>query len=391
MKKRAFRIFYENAGNLALKKIIKRIVFILSCILSVALFSNAGTETNWDDMANIIGGFSPEKDYKKIENEKFWPGYQKKIEDEWLLVSHYKVKRIRKWTDSKLPDLSKKADTLFYPFGGADFLYSNSFFPNMKNYILIGLEPIGRFLDLDTLPSEKIEKYLKKITKAMSSSNRFGYFQTKHLADELNQEDLNGTLPLLAFYIKRCGYRILEVRYLSLDKSGTLKAFIPQKNNTPCVVQFDFRSTSDSQKQTLYYFSYDLSDENLNKNNEILLFARSFGKLSTYLKAASYLLHRAQFDVIRKFILDTSEDILEDDSGIPYRQFNPGKWEINLYGTYSRTIKLFKNKYQPDLKNAFDKSPYKGDLPFWIGYNLPYKEVNLLYAKKKVKHHAVGK
>ena len=355
------------------------------------LFSHAGTALNYDDMANIISGISPEKNYKKIEKEKFWPEYQKSIEDDWILVSHYKVKRIKKWTDSNLPDLNKNTNTLFYPFGGADFLFSNSFFPNMKNYILVGLEPIGTFLDFDALPAARIENYLKRITKAVEAPRRFGFFHTNRMAEDLNHEDLNGTIHLFAYYIKKCGYRIQDVQYLSLDKSGKIKEFIPQGMDKPCAVRFDFCASSESPQQSLYYFTYDLSDENLIKNKEILLFAESFGKLTTYLKAASYLLHRAQFEVIRKFILDNSEDILEDDSGIPYRQFHPNKWEIKLYGTYSQTIKLFKNKYQPDLKKAYDNSPCKGKLPFWIGYNISHSEVNLLYAKKKLKHPAGDK
>ncbi len=366
------------------KIIIK--VFMVFIVLFTALFPNANAEICYEDMANIISGISPDKYYKKIEKEKFWPEYQKIIEKEWHSVFHYKIEPIRKWTDSNLPDLNKTFNTLFYPFAGADFLFANSFFPNMKNYILIGLEPLGTFLDLEALPSESNENYLKKISKAVYTPRRFGFFQTHRMAEDLNQEDLNGTVHLFAFYIKRCGYHLSNVKYFSLDTLGKIRESLPEKDPEPYGVQFDFYGSSESQKQTLYYFSYDLSDDNLIKNNEILLFAQSFGRLTTYLKAASYLMHIARFDRIRNFILDTSDEILEDDSGIPYRQFHPNKWKINLYGTYSRTIRLFKNKYQPELKKAYESSPFKGDLPFWIGYNISHKEVNLLYAKRKLKH-----
>lgn len=361
-------------------------VFMISLVLFASLFSNAGAEICYEDMANILSGISPDRDYKNIEKEKFWPEYQKIMEKEWRTVFRDKVMPIRKWTDVHLPDLNKNITTLFYPFGGADFLFANSFFPNMRNYILIGLEPVGNFQDLETRPSEKNEIYLKKIAKAVYTPRRFGFFQTHRMAEELNQEDLNGTVHLFAFYIKRCGYHLSDVKYFSLDKLGKIKESLPEKDHKPYGVQFDFYGSSESQKQTLYYFSYDLSDDNLIKNNEILLFAKSFGRLTTYLKAASYLMHIARFDMIRNFILDTSDEILEDDSGIPYRQFHPNKWKINLYGTYSRTIRLFKNKYQPDLKKAYEESPCKGDLPFWIGYNISHREVNLLYAKRKFRH-----
>ena len=94
-------------------------------------------------------------------------------------------------------------------------------------------------------------------------------------------------------------------------------------------------------------------------------------------------MHLSSFSVIRKTILTKSMFILQDDSGIAYRFFKRSTWQIRLFGTYSRTIDLFKHKYQEDLKEAYDNEEKPGAVPFKIGYNVKFNETNLLMAIRK--------
>ncbi|MBI5217790.1 MAG: hypothetical protein HY958_02520 [Bacteroidia bacterium] len=340
-------------------------------------------DTLKDDMACIISAMPARKYYKKIEKEKFWPQYQKIVNEDWNMVSHYKVKPIKKWTDSLQLSISKDTNTLFYPFAGADFLYANSFFPYAKNYILVGLEPVGKFQNFDTMSSANIQRYFTKIENSLFYSNKVGFFRTRSMSYELNQIDLNGTIHLLTFYIKRCGYRMLGINYISLDTLGKVKEYDKKENIRPYAIKIDFCDSARIRRQSLYYFSYNIADQNLKNHKSLLLFAKNIGRQNTFLKAASYLMHGSGFSIIRQYILDNSEVVLQDDSGIPYKNFDASNWDNKLFGHYSKTIKLFSNKYQTDLKEAIDKSPHKGKIPFRIGYNIHHNEVNLLYAKKK--------
>ena len=94
-------------------------------------------------------------------------------------------------------------------------------------------------------------------------------------------------------------------------------------------------------------------------------------------------MHQSGFSFIRKTILAKSRFILQDDTGIAYRFFKHTTWQITLFGTYSRTINLFKNKYQEDLKEAYEKEENPGAVPFKIGYNVKFNETNLLMAIRK--------
>lgn len=54
------------------------------------------------------------------------------------------------------------------------------------------------------------------------------------------------------------------------------------------------------------------------------------GVVNTYLKGASYLLHRNSFSLIRNIILDQSEQVIQDDSGVPFKWFlkEDTKWGL---------------------------------------------------------------
>ena len=58
------------------------------------------------------------------------------------------------------------------------------------------------------------------------------------------------------------------------------------------------------------------------------------------------------FATIRNFILEHSNRIVQDDSGIPVAYFDPNKWNLRLFGAYLGPIDLFKQHHQPRLAGA---------------------------------------
>lgn len=340
-------------------------------------------DTLKDDLVSIISAIRPKKSYINIAETAFWGKYRNMVNSDWGVVSKYKIKPIKHWVDSINLAIGKDTNTLFYPFAGADFLYANSFFPHASNYILIGLEPVGHLKSPDSLKEAILQNYLNKVESSLYFSNKVGFFRTNSMRTELNQAELDGTIHLLSFYIKRCGYSISGIDYFLLDTLGRVKEYNKKEAGKPYAVKISFCDSTLKTPQSCYYFSYNLSDQYLKKHKEILKFVSGFGKKNAFLKAASYLMHTGGFTIMKQYILDNCSIVLQDDSGIPFRSFNVDMWDVKIFGTYSKTIPLFRNKYQSDLKAAINKSPYKGRIPFRIGYNVNHNEVNLIYAIKK--------
>jgi hypothetical protein len=84
-------------------------------------------------------------------------------------------------------------------------------------------------------------------------------------------------------------------------------------------------------------------------------------------------------------ILDESEYILQDDSGIPVPYFDTTKWDLTFYGNYTRPIPLFTARHQEDLYDIY--SGNKGynikPLPFGIGYKFRKGTSNMMLGSKK--------
>ncbi|MCX6244048.1 MAG: hypothetical protein NTU98_05025 [Bacteroidetes bacterium] len=334
-----------------------------------------------DELASVIAGIGSDKICRELTTGKEWVVYQQQIKSDWKLVEKNKTGPISRWREKNINPGKTDTTTLFYPFAGADFLYANAFFPDARNYLLIGLEPIGKLHRCDTMKRADFLAYLEKIRSAMYYSNHLGFFRTLSMEEDLNQQSLDGTLPLIVFYIRKTGHHITRISYFTIDKNGKME---PCSQDTATIgVKVDFTDSTMTRKQSLCYLSYDLSDKNLKKHPELLEFVTLAGSQACFLKAASYLMFTADFQVMKNYLLDNEKSILQDDSGIPYRFFRSKKWDVKLFGDYTQTIDLFKYKFQPDLQAAYEKLEKKNPVPFRIGYNVKFNETNLLFATRK--------
>jgi len=333
-------------------------------------------DTSLTDFASIISGIEPMKYYSEIALSKSWLNLKKEINNEWSLVESNKIASIKSWVVSA-NYLPKDSVILFYPFAGGDALYSNCFFPTSKKTIMIGLEPIGS-VGKELKADSSCLNYIKKIKKALYTSNRSGYFMTISMNAELNQNDLNGTLPLLLFYARRQGYMVSKIEYFQLDSLGQEK---PSNAQEALGVNLTLCNSDRSHKKIVQYISADISNSGLEKNSGLANYIKSIEGKCAFLKAASYLLHQNGFSIVRDLILNKTKTLLQDDSGIPYRFLNDSTWNIQLFGRYTKPIGLFAERIQPDLKNAF-ATIATADLPFRIGYNISHNEPHLILAQK---------
>jgi hypothetical protein len=138
-------------------------------------------------------------------------------------------------------------------------------------------------------------------------------------------------------------------------------------------------SEGDRPKQTLYYFSTNIADGSFERSG-FSAFLTKLGRADSLLKSASYLLHKTHFAGVRKLLLDNSETIVQDDSGIPLGYFGARRWRFRAFGHYGGPISIFANFYQPRMTQLFQSA---NPIDFGIGYRWRKNESNLIVAEKQ--------
>jgi hypothetical protein len=162
-----------------------------------------------------------------------------------------------------------------------------------------------------------------------------------------------------------------------LDKSGAITSDKPATRGVK-IACFG----PHGRPQNIYYFEADLGDDVLKKNGAVLKFCDSLGRGSSLLKAASYLVHGGGFEIVRDYVLNNSDLIVQDDSGIPLKYFDRSKWQLRFCGRYPGPINTFKQHYQADLAAAYTQS---APLPmgFSFGYRWIPSESGMMLARPK--------
>ena len=104
--------------------------------------------------------------------------------------------------------------------------------------------------------------------------------------------------------------------------------------------------------------------------------------MNSFVKAASYLMHRPAFSDVRSLLTDQSEWLLQDDSGVPVEFFQPAQWHLRFFGRYDKPIRLFEERYQPALEQYYRQTEQVPALSFGFGYRLQAAQSNLMLGQR---------
>jgi hypothetical protein len=360
-------------------RLIRAAALVAGVLVSAARPACAAGGATPDDTARFLSGMPPsaESPLAALSREPSWQQHRTFFDSAWRRLDHRQLSRVRAWAAS---NLTAPRPAMFYMFSGPDFLYADAFFPNASTYVLSGLEPVGRVPALTDLSRRSLSHALAELRSSLNSVLSYTFFRTIEMRRQLNSGQITGTLPVLYVFLARSGKKIHDVSLISLDQHGTLND--PGAAGSPTTapgVKIVF-SGNEGRMQTLYYFRTDLSDKGV-KSSGFLKFCEQFGSADSFVKSASYLMHQDGFSTVRDFLLTRSASVVQDDSGIPARFFEPGAWKLRPFGRYLGPIRLFANRHQAKLSELF-RNGHAGRLDFGIGYRWRASESNLLLAVK---------
>jgi hypothetical protein len=351
-------------------------------------------DRKFDDFANHIAGIEGEEGsgLKGLESSITWQNYKRAMDGLWKTTND-KLPVMKDWSNA---EVNQGSGTLFYPFSGPDFLHADAFFPEHENIVMIALEPIGTFPNMvEKSEAGKDGIYLNGVRKSLNMILGVSFFRTIAMVADFKGE-VDGNLPVLMQFMKRTNHEIMYQEVVAMKPDGTLTTDMSNNvDSTYIGNRYYFKRNESDVVRTLTYFAVNLQNtpyvsrgglvaKGLKTRKDLVAFLEGIDIKSTYLKSASYLMHRSTFSIIRNIILDNSEFVLQDDSGIPIQYFDQRKWDLTFYGDYKFPISLFAERHQEDLKDVYLKGGENvKSLPFGIGYQFRKGTSNLMKAEKK--------
>jgi len=341
-----------------------------------------------NDTARFIAGLplSTDSVLAKMSTLPAWRKYADSFNKNWMSLDKSRMASMRKWAGDELRTGSNDNATVFYPFSGPDFLHAATFFPKAGSYVLVALEPVGTAPDIQHMTPDSMDQYFSAVNRSLQEVLSFSFFKTDNMKVDL-KEELNGSLPILMIFLARTENRIDDIQFVEISDTGDVVTPDASRasgsgRKPPKGVDITFRSPDGVEKH-LYYFSVNLRNDDLKRSPAFMTYLAKLGTVTSYLKSASYLMYKDYFSTIRGAILDQSALVVQDDSGIPYGFFKPDKWDVALYGVYSKPIEMFVTRKDEQLVRAYQTVNARKPLPFGIGYNWRQGQSNLLVARKK--------
>jgi hypothetical protein len=334
-----------------------------------------------DQLANYIAGIDTTGTFSNGAFMKSYKNFCSKFENRWNTYQKERIEPLTQFAKQQLDSVLPASKTVFYPFSGPDILYPMLFFPNKDRYVLVGLEPVGSLPDFR---EDSVVMYYDQLYNSLNAILKFSFFRTESMQEDLHNEDLDGTIHVLLLFLKRMNHKIVAIQRFGIDSAGQKMLSTIQSPPLDAPVQglkIDFIGAN-NQLQTLEYVSANIADYSLNAKKGLKNYLNAIEHPITYLKGASYLLHKPTFKGMRELILNKSDAVVEDDSGVPVKYFMNDDWSLRLYGSYSKPISMFAKHYQSDLDSLY-KTRGAMNLKFGLGYNYKDKNSNFLVARRK--------
>ena len=338
-------------------------------------------------IASLIAGTYNGEMFKHVTANRDYTDFSASFTKRWASFDSSRIMKVTEFRDTELVKVVKPEAVLFYPFSGPDILYANLFFPGTEKFILVGLEPVGKLPEFDKLEGDSLKRYYNKLNASLHAILKFSFFRTESMNKDLKNGEVDGTIHLLFLFLNRMGNAIVSAHPITVDSLGvkSYASFETLKKEKLKVegVEIKFKTAKGDLKE-LNYFSVNAADYMLQSNPGFTNYLKSIEHFNTYLKGASYLLHKPTFKTIRNMILDHATTVTQDDSGIPLHFFKESgaEWDFYLYGDYSKPINMFAKHYQRQLDTLYAQQGSK-KLDFGIGYNYRDKNSNFMVATRK--------
>jgi hypothetical protein len=329
--------------------------------------STATANATIDDVARVLAGLppAPGSPLGTVAATKPVLAHARVIGEAWSRRTAPTLAALQAFTAAELVDAGD--GPVFYPFGGPDILNAVALVPQATTYTLLGLEPVGPLPTAELFTDPRV---LPGVQRALAFVLRNNHFITDAMNAQLKGRV--GVAALVSFFLVRTGHTIVEARLVTLGPDGRVVEAGPDTTAPAAVqgVEFVVQRSGSERPQRVRYFAGNINDEFFSRTPGLVPHLLAQGRLTTVLKAASYLMYYPAFDDIRALVLARSGMIVTDTSGLPFHRLDTAPWQLTLFGSYKAPIAAYADRCQPDLQAALQKRG-RGKLAFVYGYAYP--------------------
>ncbi len=327
---------------------------------------------NPNDIALHLTGQSVNKNESTTPHLKALHEYKNSLQTIYSSYEMRNLSKMRTWRENFLTSVPKPTELLYYPFSGPDVVNMLTLFPDHPTYVMMGLEYVGTSTSLDEWSKPLDKTHMDSMQKAIASVFLRSFFRTLNMSSDFSKNGTHGVLPGMLLMLKLMNIDILDVQWVNLSPEGAIKylsADESKQRNKNFGVELTIKQSNVGYNQRIYYFKTDLSDSEISKNAPLSRFvSETLGETTTLIKSASFLMHMKEFKWIRQTLLSISREVLQDDSGIPFKFYLKSLWQQQLFGRYTGPYgESFVAFQQPDLLKAYEAA-YPKLLDFHFGY-----------------------
>jgi hypothetical protein len=266
--------------------------------------------------------------------------------------------------------LAAEGATVLYPFAGPDLVTVRRFYPGASRYVLVALQEGGPPPDLSSLDPAALDATLDLYERVFDAFSRRGFFLTMHLgAGYRAPGGARGICGVLLAFAEREGLQVIAAEPMRIRGDGALERH-PGPREAPetwSSLRLHLRRREDGARVLVDYLQVDLSDGALARDRGALALLGALARGPVVLKAASHLLQQRGFSTLRGLILERTQQLVQDETGVAYGLLEPG-FEVKLFGSFQGVNGLFDGRPQRRLREAYATRTDIEPLPFGIGY-----------------------
>lgn len=296
----------------------------------------------------------------------------------------------KKWVQVAGPYLAKLRPPalpakVIYPFGGGDLMFALVTFPDATELTSISLERAGDVRSIATMKAADFKLGLADCAYMITRLAGIEYSFTEHMA-YMQKSRLPVQTAMALAALAALGYEPLSLRYFSIEQDGGLRylsvaeldagAAAQAQSKEPAAiagvfanVELTFRKTGDAAAPIKTYrtIAANLGDKALRADPRIIKHLERKGAVAAMVKAASYLLWRDDFQVVRDYLLGHMTWMISDSTGILPMHAQKAGFVQEVHGQFQGSLLSTAAERNKDML-ALWKGKKVAPLAFNFGY-----------------------